>query len=146
MFKLKLYFSYFLLLTLCWNILTYSTFSQDNRNVKHRVFLTANTADIKDHSEIYQSINDLLSKKSDPFTVLIDGDIISSKLDDKDYGKDSTRIKELLDAVASFKNGKVVIVPGDRDWADSQKGGLKTVRKLEKLVKSFGYKKCKMVY
>ena len=140
--KIKYLFISIIIFLLCC-ILIQSTYSQQVNGIKHRIYLTGNTGDVEDHSEIYNSLNILLSQYNDPFTFLINGDLISSKLDDKAYGKDSTRIKELLDAVASFKNGKVVIVPGDRDWADSQKGGLKTVRKLEKLVKSFGYKNVK---
>ena len=114
--KIKYCFISFIILLLCC-ILIQSTYSQQVNGIKHRIYLTGNTGDVKDHSEIYNSLNILLSQYDDPFTLLINGDLISSKLDDKAYGKDSTRIKELLDAVALFKNGKVVIIPGDRDWA-----------------------------
>ena len=114
--KIKYLFISIIIFLLCC-ILIQSTYSQQVNGIKHRIYLTGNTGDVKDHSEIYNSLNILLSQYDDPFTLLINGDLISSKLDDKAYGKDSTRIKELLDAVALFKNGKVVIIPGDRDWA-----------------------------
>ena len=50
-----------------------------------------------------------------------------------------TVLQKILQPLSEYENGKIVIIPGDRDWADSKKGGLQNVKKLEKLIKGFKY-------
>ena len=111
--------------------------SQDN-NTGHRVFLLGNTADIDLDSSFYTDFSQLLSTE-DAFTVLINGDLITGESGGKLGAQDSLRIDKLLRPLSQFENGKVVIIPGDRDWNNSGKEGLKLVKQLEKLVESMDF-------
>lgn len=100
------------------------------------VILISNIVDIRDSDKFITRINEILSKQKHPFTLIINGDLVDSKFE-KNFEKDSTRIFELLSSVSKHKNGKTIIIPGERDWDDSKKSGLKNVKKLENLIKSF---------
>jgi len=107
--------------------------------VKHRVYLTANTADIKKNVEYLYQFKNFLSSGSEPFTLVINGDIIKGRQSKKNSSSDSIRIRTMLESVADLERGNIIIIPGDRDWADSGEKGLKSARRLEKLVKSFKF-------
>lgn len=57
-------------------------------------------------------------------------------MEKKNFAKDSIRLSYVLNELSKFGKGKIIIIPGDRDWNDSGNKGLKRVRQLEKLVKS----------
>ena len=112
-----------------------ATFPQ-NESINHRVFLVSNIVDIKDDELFASRLNEIFSKQKESFTLIINGDLVNSKFE-KNYHKDSVRIFNLLAFLSKFKNGKTFIIPGERDWDDSKKNGLKNVKKLEDLIKSF---------
>lgn len=120
-----------------------SGFTQDNENIFHRVFLTANTADISSSSAFVNASSQLLAATSENFTFVINGDLVPGKITDNTSGPFTTKIQNILEPLVKYKNGKIVIIPGDRDWADSGKDGWKSVRKLEKIIKEFGYENVK---
>jgi hypothetical protein len=72
---------------------------------------------------------------NEPFTFILNGDLVKSELTEAH----TIGIKTLLKSFSGFKKGEIVIVPGDRDWADSGENGWKNVRSLEKVVKSFAF-------
>ena len=112
-----------------------ATFPQ-NELINHRVFLVSNIVDIKDNELFASRLNEIFSKQKESFTLIVNGDLVNSKFE-KNYHKDSVRIFNLLTFLSKFKNGKTFIIPGERDWDDSKKNGLKNVKKLEDLIKSF---------
>jgi len=120
---------------------THKIKAQD-KDVSHRVFLLGNTTDIELESPFYEGLAKLLSNK-DHFTVVLNGDLIDSRESKKPTTQDSLKIDKLLRSIAQYENGRVVIVTGDRDWANSGKKGLKSAKKLEDLVKSMKYKNVK---
>ncbi|MCW8851017.1 MAG: hypothetical protein OQJ81_13655, partial [Melioribacteraceae bacterium] len=107
-------------------------------NVNHSVYLVSNIVDIKDNDKFILNLNEIFSKQEDPFTFIINGDLVDSKFE-KNFEKDSIRILTLLNSLSKFENGNFIILPGERDWDDSKKNGLKNVKKLEDLIKSFNY-------
>ncbi len=107
--------------------------------VNYRVYLLGNTADIGLESDFYSHLASNLSE-SDPFTVVLNGDLIDSRNNKKPTSLDSLKIRKLLQAITKHKNGNVVIVPGDRDWASSGKKGWKSAVELEKMIKSMKFK------
>ena len=119
-----------------------STVIGQSKNLTHSLFLTSNIVDIKNINDFESEIEKILSKQSKPFTFIINGDLVNSKFE-KRFSKDSIRISNLLKKLSKFENGKFIIVPGDRDWDNSGKKGLKNVKKLEKLVKSLKLKNVK---
>ncbi|MGS0524759.1 hypothetical protein ACU8V7_05690 [Zobellia nedashkovskayae] len=110
--------------------------------VEHRVYLLGNTTDIELVSPFYDSLSELLST-TDPFTVILNGDLINSGKTKEPTTQDSLKIDKLLRSITQHENGRVVIIPGDRDWANSGKKGLSSVNKLEKLVKSMDFENVK---
>ncbi|MCP5063659.1 MAG: hypothetical protein GY936_14525 [Ignavibacteriae bacterium] len=106
-----------------------------NSQVDHRVYLTSNYVDIIEDGKFKTNLINTLTANDEPFTLIINGDLIDSNFK-KNYRLDSVRIKNLLTEISKIENGKTIIIPGDRDWDDSGKKGLKNVKKLEKLIKS----------
>ena len=104
----------------------------------HRVFLLGNTADIDLDSNFYADFAQLVSKEAE-FTVLLNGDLVAGDSGSKLTPQDSLRIDKLLRPLSTFENGKVIIIPGDRDWNNSGKDGLKLVKRLEKFVESMDF-------
>ena len=64
--------------------------------VNHRVYLLGNTVDINLESEFYNNLAQLLNKE-DPFTVLINGDLIDTKTSKIPTSLDSLKIRKLLE-------------------------------------------------
>ncbi len=106
--KIALFYLLFFLLS---NI----SFSQ----VKYRVYLFANTADITKNTEYFNQFNNLISSVQEPFTLILNGDLIKGSNPKKNTAADSIRVRTMLGSVAGLKQGEIIIVPGDRDWADS---------------------------
>ena len=108
------------------------------QNIDHRVYLLGNTADLSSSSKFLDQLEELLPK-NEPFTVLINGDLIDTKLTNPSADGSLAKLKKMLEVTAKFDKGRVVVVPGDRDWDNSGKDGLKNVRALEAAVKDLGY-------
>ena len=112
-------------------------YGQDT-NSNHRVFLLGNTADIDLDSNFYTDFSKFLPT-DEPFSVIINGDLIKGNNGGKLDAQDSLKIDNLLRPLSKFKNAKVFILPGDRDWSNSGKKGLDLVKKLGKLIKSMDF-------
>ncbi len=123
-------------------IISFSILAAQSNTNNHSVYLISNIVDIKDNDKFISRLNEIFTKQKSPFTVLINGDLVGSKFD-KNIEKDSVRIFQLLDFLSKFEDGKTIIVPGERDWDDSKKNGLKNVKKLEDLIKSLKLKNVK---
>ncbi|TRX46450.1 BamA/TamA family outer membrane protein [Fulvivirga sp. M361] len=106
-----------------------------SQNVEHRVYLLGNTADLSENSTFIEQFKELLPRKG-PFTVVLSGDLINT--DNLPSEQDITPVNKLLKALSGFEQGRTVIIPGDRDWANSGKNGLKSVKALEKAVAKMG--------
>lgn len=138
---MKLNKKYLLLISLLVIILLPKAIAQISQ-VNHRVYLLGNTVDINLESEFYNNLAQLLNKE-DPFTVLINGDLIDTKTSKIPTSLDSLKIRKLLEVVAGLDNGQVIIIPGDRDWASSGKKGWESANKLQKMIKSMKVKNVK---
>lgn len=126
--------------TILFLYLNFSTiFFAQSKNDNFSVYLISNISDISNIENFVESINDILTKKKNPFAIIINGDLITS-LSKKNFKKDSLKLAYLLNELSKFEKGKIIIIPGDRDWDDSGNKGLKRVRQLEKLVKSLKIK------
>ena len=130
-------------LRICFFILVFmgteSLYSQDEAKIFHRVYLTANTADISSHSSFIPAVQKLLSGTEEPFFFIINGDLIEGKFSKKKSEKITQNLRQLFEQLTQFEKGQIVVIPGDRDWADSEKDGWEDVKKLEKLIKSFDF-------
>ncbi|UII28150.1 BamA/TamA family outer membrane protein [Fulvivirga maritima] len=109
------------------------------QDIEHKVFLLGNIADIDNKEAFASDFIKTLNNTSTPYTILVDGDIIHS-----DPTEESTQdLKKLFTSLNKASKGKIIIVPGDRDWDDSGKDGWKAVKKLEKIVKDWDLDKVK---
>jgi Omp85 superfamily domain len=133
--KIKLYLYVFIIL------ISSPIIGNDNIS-NHSVFLISNLVDVKNNDQFITRLEAIFNTKTELFSVIINGDLVNSKFD-KNFKKDSTRIFRTLKSLSNYKNAKIIIVPGERDWDDSKKDGLKNVKKLEDLVKSFDFKNVK---
>ncbi len=78
------------------------------------------------------SLQKQLLAEEAPFTLLHLGDIVKPG-NPENWKSELDHIFKLVDG---RENGQVIFTPGDKDWSNSGRGGLKTVRELEKLVES----------
>lgn len=101
----------------------------------HKIYLLSNIVDISKVENFNYNINEILSNNNEPFTIILNGDLVDNDFD-KNFDKDSIRILTILKNLSKYKNDKVIVIPGDRDWDDSGKKGLKNIKKLEQLIKS----------
>ncbi len=97
--------------------------------IEHRVYLLSNTADLREDSHFFDRLESLFPENG-PFTVILNGDLIDTH--DLPSKQDIAKVKRLLNTISSFGPSKIVILPGDRDWANSGKSGLESIRLLKK--------------
>jgi len=114
-------------------------FSQGENPIMHRVFITANTADISSNSNFIPAVEELLSKTNEHFSLIINGDMVTGKISDKKEEIITQMLRRLFSTFARFNKGQIIVIPGDRDWANSGPDGWKNVRKLQKLIKDFNH-------
>ena len=126
-----------LIATLLFSLQAITTSGQ-NTSTDHKVFLLGNTADIDENSSFYSDFTNILPT-SEKFTVLINGDLITGKNSIEPDQQDSIRIDRLLRPLSKMNNGKIIVIPGDRDWNDSGKKGIEMVKRLEKMVKRMDF-------
>jgi hypothetical protein len=129
--------------TLLLTFICFSTqiiIAQENL-VIHRVFSTGNLIDITDIDVFNERVESILARNSDPYSFIINGDLISGKKGEDI--KDSNQPFKIFLEQFQNKKGKIIIIPGDRDWDDSGKRGWKEVKKLEKYIKSLKLKNVK---
>jgi hypothetical protein len=125
------------LLAFCWLALTAA--AQPAAPPAHTVFLLGNTAQSSLPTARLQQLRQVLEQQKTPFTVVHLGDIVgneglASKKDTALSQQEKTRADAFINLVKGLPLGKIYFVPGDKDWANSGRQGLKAVRRLEKYI------------
>ncbi len=105
----------------------------------HTVFLIGNTAQAELPAARLQQLRRTLEQHAGPFTVVHLGDIVANEglTTQKDTAVSQaarTRADALVALVKGLPQGKIYFLPGDKDWANSGRDGLKAVRRLEKYI------------
>ncbi|WP_426059955.1 hypothetical protein [Hymenobacter sp. B1770] len=105
----------------------------------HTVFLLGNTAQTNLPTARLKLLRQTLEQQTGPFTVVHLGDIVSNtglsaKSDTALAQADRSRADALIALVQGLPQGKIYFLPGDKDWANSGRAGLKAVRRLEKYI------------
>ena len=104
--------------------------AQENESIDHVVYLIGNTATREINISHLAGLKGHLFTENNPFSIIHLGDILQpGNLDDSYAGLDN-----FLDLAKSSENGQIFFTPGDIDWDNSGRDGLKMVRKLEKQV------------
>ena len=105
----------------------------------HTVFLLGNTAQGALPTARLQQLRQVLAQQQHPFTVVHLGDIVGNEglaasQDTALSQPEKSRADALIGLVRGLPLGKIYFVPGDKDWANSGRNGLKAVRRLEKYI------------
>jgi hypothetical protein len=105
----------------------------------HTVFLLGNTAQGNLPTARLQALRQTLARQTTPFTVVHLGDIVANeglaaKKDTALSQGEKSRADALIALVKDLPLGKIYFLPGDKDWANSGRDGLKAVRRLEKYI------------
>lgn len=110
-------------------------------SVQHSVFFFGNLADVSDKPALFSELDQVFRSTTTPFTFILNGDLVNEKVVKK--GKDSPAepIFRLADLMEAYPNGNLLIIPGDRDWNSSRRGGEKNLHRLESQVKDYLKKK-----
>jgi len=106
--------------------------AQENNGITQVVYLIGNTATSDIHEAQLATLQEHLLTEKYPFTLLHLGDIIKPG----DPDKRTAELDLLFGLVEGSENGQLIFTPGDKDWNNSEKDGLKMVKKLEELVES----------
>lgn len=112
----------------------------------HSVFLIGNTAKAPLSETRLAALRQTLSQTTIPFTLVHLGDVAGQAgLPDADNPERAAartaaiaRLDALTGLVKDLPNGRLVVVPGDKDWANARPSGLKAVRRLEDYLKEHG--------
>ncbi|MBK7379998.1 MAG: hypothetical protein IPJ03_13480 [Ignavibacteriales bacterium] len=123
-------------------ILISLTVKPQTKETDHDVFVISNITDVTDIDSFLLKLKTVLAEQDKKFSVIINGDLVNSDFE-KDYATQSARVKYFLTELSKYDKGQFILVPGDRDWDNSGKNGLKNVKKLEYLVKSLKLKNIK---
>jgi hypothetical protein len=107
------------------------------QHAPYPVFLIGNTATKPISAENYTLLKQELDRQTTPFSLIHLGDIALNKGWPQNPSQDQMlRVNQLLDLVKENPKGRIYFIPGDKDWNNSGKDGLKAVRRLEKYVQS----------
>ncbi|HSI91717.1 MAG TPA: hypothetical protein VK927_11410, partial [Adhaeribacter sp.] len=99
------------------------------------VYLIGNSANQPVPEQNYRLLKQDLDQLTSPFTIVHLGDIVAEKgWPENPTEAQKLKLQQLLDLVKDKPNGKLIFVPGDRDWANSGKDGMAAVRRLEKFI------------
>ncbi len=128
------FYTGFLLIIFCFCFVT-SSYGQDEHSA-HKVYLFGNTSDVENLDAFIQTLKTELQKDTNPFVVILNGDMANEQSSDT-YQAALENVLHLADMVEGFPNGKLLLIPGDRDWNNGNKGGEKSVKKLEKDIKKY---------
>ncbi len=109
-----------------------NTYSQEDDQIAQVVYLIGNTATTGMHKGQLTALVEQIQNENHPFTLVHLGDIAYSR----DMEKQVAELDPLFGLPESSDMGSLVFTPGDIDWNNSQKDGLKVVRKMEELLES----------
>ena len=127
---MKTYFLYtisVLALLLCFSSNIYS----QKFNANHKVFLLGNLDQLDIASDYFKAFSSEIKSLNVEYTVLINGDFVGNAgFSFPEESEELARIEALTSL--SSKNGRVIFIPGDKEWDDSGEDGKKKMSALEK--------------
>lgn len=104
-------------------------------NAQQTIFLVGDAGLLNNSStSVFLSLEQQLNKNDSASVIILGDNCYSKGLVEE---KDQKVVKNQLSRIASA-NGLKIVLPGNHDWHDAQKKGLKTVKQQESFVESFG--------
>ena len=119
-----------LLLTLIWSF----SHTEAQHTLTNRIITLGNTADLSVETDFYENLRLMLSSETTPTALIVNGDFTNGAMN---LYEDSLKIAQLLGTVKGLEQVNLIIVPGDRDWANSGSKGWEYIQILEDLVNDF---------
>ena len=110
-------------------------FSQSS--ISHRVFMFGNFADVPNKPAFIQQLDKVFGETSLPFTLILNGDMVNVEIGEYDHQEQIEPILRIADLVEKYPTGNLLLLPGDRDWNSSKRGGEKSLENLERRVKEY---------
>ena len=117
-------------LALCLGFSFINAYSQESDSIAQVVYLMGNTAGIGSLDSDLTALQEQLSREKHPHVLIHLGDILTGE----DAAYQAVQLERFFGLVEDRANVRILFTPGDMDWNNSQKGGLKQVRELEKQV------------
>ncbi len=127
-------------------ILAYLLASNFLFSQSQQVYLFGNLADVGDKAAFYQKLEELFQNEQEPFTLVVNGDLVNEKISGSGQEEQMKPLFQLVDLVAKFENGQLIMVPGDREWNSGKKGGEKSLKNIEERFIEYYKKKATAVY
>ncbi len=119
-----------ILLLLGWNI-SYAQKSESN----HSLYLLSNLESLSADAPEIDAIENQIKSEIYDFTILINGDFVDKNgVGVKPKQDDLDKVDRLLRMAG--EKGRLIFIPGDREWDNGGKKGLKKVKALEKYLES----------
>ncbi len=103
----------------------------------HQVFMFGNFSDIEDKMAFTRELDSVFNETKTPFTLILNGDLVNTMIGENDHQEQIEPLFRVMDLVEKFPDGQLLIVPGDRDWNRSRRGGEKSQRNLEKRLREY---------
>lgn len=98
---------------------------------EHSLFFFSNLEDIRSDAPILDQLQTFFEGQTVPYTILYNGDFLDNNgFEKKSHGKESDKIDRLIQLATD--DNEVIFIPGDKEWDNSGKKGLKKVKYLEK--------------
>jgi len=114
--------------------ITFFSYAQSG-STNHQVIILGNITDVTDQDAFLKNLETRLDVIESPFTVLLNGDISDNNV--TEGPNQLTLVKKIMDITQKKDLGNLIIVPGDRDFNYSGKGGLKNVLAIESEIKVY---------
>lgn len=110
------------------------TFAQVTEKA-HNVYLLSNLESLSATAPELDAIQQHLNNDNNDFTIIINGDFVDKNgLGTKPEQGDLDKLDRLIEIAGD--RGKIIFIPGDREWDNGGKRGLKKVKALEKYLES----------
>ncbi len=105
-----------------------------------QLYVISNLEALSANAPEFTVMEDILRKETGKFTLLINGDFVDEDgFNTPARSNETVKIDRLINLVGD--NGRVVFIPGDREWANGAKEGYKKVKALEEYILSKNRKK-----
>jgi hypothetical protein len=112
-------------------------FNTQAQKPAHRVFFFGNLTDIEAKVDWIKQLEIYFHKNETPFTLIVAGDMVDEKIGKDDREDLLLPVQTLADFIEKTPNGKMLLLPGDRDWNNGKRGGEKSLENLENRTRSY---------
>lgn len=115
-----------------------SVIGQDSNEIaEHSVYLLGNFSDVDEVDRFLVRFNQIIDSHSNPVTVLLLGDAIDCDSDGHVMEDKLSNLKSFIEGMSASDRVQLIMVPGDKEWANARANGFEQVLELEQKLKDF---------